>query len=86
MGILFYGGYQVISGARTPGVFFSFIAAVIMLYGPARQLARLLNTVQQTTGSVERVFEILDAPPRGGGPPGALTPRRVSGTPSPSRG
>ena len=61
--ILFYGGYQVIMGARTPGVFFSFIAAVIMLYGPARQLARLINTVQQTTGSVERVFEILDAPP-----------------------
>jgi subfamily B ATP-binding cassette protein MsbA len=71
VGILFYGGYQVISGARTPGVFFSFIAAVIMLYGPARQLARLLNTVQQTTGSVERVFEILDAPPAVMDRPGA---------------
>jgi ATP-binding cassette, subfamily B, bacterial MsbA len=62
VGIMFYGGYQVISGARTPGVFFSFIAAVIMLYGPARQLARMVNAIQQTTGSVERVFEILDAP------------------------
>jgi subfamily B ATP-binding cassette protein MsbA len=70
--ILFYGGYQVISGARTPGVFFSFIAAVIMLYGPARQLARLLNSVQQTTGSVERVFEILDAPAAVADRPGAL--------------
>jgi len=69
--ILFYGGYQVISGARTPGVFFSFIAAVIMLYSPARQLARLLNAVQQTTGSVERVFEILDAPPAVADRPGA---------------
>src|SRR5262245_59589389 len=70
--ILFYGGYQVISGARTPGVFFSFIAAVIMLYGPARQLARLINSVQQTTGSVERVFEILDAPAAVADRPGAI--------------
>src|SRR5262245_6128247 len=66
-----YGGYQVSSGARTPGVFFSFIAAVIMLYSPARQLARLLNSVQQTTGSVERVFEILDAPRAVADRPGA---------------
>ena len=73
VGILFYGGYQVITGTRTPGVFFSFIAAVIMLYGPARQLARMLNTVQQTTGSVERVFEILDAPPAVTDRPGAWT-------------
>jgi subfamily B ATP-binding cassette protein MsbA len=69
--ILFYGGSQVIAGTRTPGVFFSFIAAVIMLYGPARQLARLLNAVQQTTGAVERVFEILDAPPAVRDRPGA---------------
>ncbi|MGH7334853.1 MAG: ABC transporter ATP-binding protein [Candidatus Rokuibacteriota bacterium] len=76
VGILFYGGYQVITGARTPGVFFSFIAAVIMLYGPARQLARMINAIQQTTGSVERVFEILDAPSAVQDRPGA---RRLEG-------
>jgi subfamily B ATP-binding cassette protein MsbA len=76
VGILFYGGYQVITGARTPGVFFSFIAAVIMLYGPARQLARMVNAIQQTTGSVERVFEILDAPSAVRDRPGA---RRLEG-------
>jgi ATP-binding cassette, subfamily B, bacterial MsbA len=63
MGILFYGGYQVITGVRTPGAFFSFIAAVLMLYGPVRQLARTVNSVQQATGALERVFEILDTPP-----------------------
>jgi subfamily B ATP-binding cassette protein MsbA len=71
VGILFYGGSQVIAGARTPGVFFSFVAAVIMLYGPARQLARMVNAIQQTTGSVERVFEILDAPSAVADRPGA---------------
>src|SRR5436309_2342751 len=37
---LTYGGWRVIQGAMTPGTFFSFTAAVIMLYGPARRLSR----------------------------------------------
>ncbi len=69
MAALMYGGYRVISGEMTPGTFFSFTAAVVMLYGPVRRLSRALNAVQQTTSSVERVFEILDRPP-------ALTDRR----------
>jgi subfamily B ATP-binding cassette protein MsbA len=60
---LLYGGYRVIHGDMTPGTFFSFTAAVVMLYGPVRRLSRAVNTVQQTTSSVERVFEILDQPP-----------------------
>src|SRR5258708_3375289 len=63
MGAIWYGGYRVISGALTPGEFFSFTAAVILLYGPVRQLGRMVNTVQQSIASVERVFEILDTPP-----------------------
>jgi len=63
MGALWYGGERVISGTMTPGDFFSFIAAVALLYGPVRQLSRIANTVQQSTSSVERVFEILDRPP-----------------------
>ena len=63
MGALWYGGHQVIGGAMTPGDFFSFTAAVALLYGPVRQLSRIMNTVQQSTGAVERVFEVLDMPP-----------------------
>ena len=63
MGALWYGGYRVIAGALTPGEFFSFTAAVILLYGPVRQISRMVNTVQQSIASVERVFEILDTPP-----------------------
>jgi subfamily B ATP-binding cassette protein MsbA len=62
-GALWYGGSRVIEGAMTPGTFFSFTAALVMLYGPARQLARAVNKLQQTTASVERVFEVLDTPP-----------------------
>jgi ATP-binding cassette, subfamily B, bacterial MsbA len=71
MGAIWYGGYRVISGALTPGEFFSFTAAVILLYGPVRQLGRMMNTVQQSRSSVERVFEILDTPPTIADRPGA---------------
>jgi len=63
MGALWYGGSRVISGALTAGEFFSFTAAVLLLYAPVRQLSRMINTTQQSLGSVERVFEIIDSPP-----------------------
>ena len=72
MGALWYGGYQVIAGALTPGEFFSFTTAVVLLYGPVRQLSRMANTVQQSLGSVERVFEILDTAPAIADAPRAL--------------
>ena len=72
MGALWYGGYQVIAGALTPGEFFSFTTAVVLLYGPVRQLSRMANTVQQSLGSVERVFEILDTVPAIADAPRAL--------------
>ena len=73
MGALWYGGFQVISGALTPGEFFSFTAAVLLLYGPVRQLSRMVNTVQQSLGSVERVFQILDTPQAIVDAPSAIT-------------
>jgi subfamily B ATP-binding cassette protein MsbA len=71
MGALWYGGHQVIAGAMTPGDFFSFTAAMALIYGPVRQLSRIMNTIQQSTSSAERVFEILDTPPAIADRPGA---------------
>jgi subfamily B ATP-binding cassette protein MsbA len=73
MGALWYGGHQVIAGHMTPGDFFSFTAALALVYGPVRQLSRIMNTIQQSTASVERVFEILDTPPAITDRPGART-------------
>jgi ATP-binding cassette, subfamily B, bacterial MsbA len=69
---LLYGGWRVIHDDMTPGAFFSFTAAMIMLYGPVRRLSRAINAAQQATGSVERVFEIIDRPPVLRDKPGAL--------------
>src|SRR5262249_16935256 len=63
IGALWYGGFRVIEGHLTPGEFFSFTTAVVLLYRPIREIFRAFNTVQQSLPSVERVFEILDAPP-----------------------
>jgi subfamily B ATP-binding cassette protein MsbA len=73
MGALWYGGHQVIAGTMTPGDFFSFTAALALVYGPVRNLSRLMNTIQQSTSSVERVYDILDTPPAIADRPGART-------------
>lgn len=60
--VIWYGGYQVIMGETTPGAFFSFMAALFMMYGPIRKLAKMNNTVQEAMASAERVFSMLDTP------------------------
>jgi subfamily B ATP-binding cassette protein MsbA len=59
--VIWYGGYQVISGATTPGTFFSFMTALIMLYEPIKKLSTMNSVVQQSMAAAERVFEMLDA-------------------------
>jgi subfamily B ATP-binding cassette protein MsbA len=61
--IIFYGGYQVINGQSTPGTFFSFLAALIMLYEPVKRLTNVNNTIQQGIAAANRVFDILDTVP-----------------------
>jgi subfamily B ATP-binding cassette protein MsbA len=59
-GIVAYGGFSVISGSSTTGDFFSFLAAVIMLYEPAKRLGNANSTIQQAMAAAERVFEIFE--------------------------
>jgi subfamily B ATP-binding cassette protein MsbA len=61
--IIFYGGYQVIRGVSTPGTFFSFLTALIMLYEPVKRLTNVNNTIQQGIAGAVRVFSIIDIVP-----------------------
>jgi subfamily B ATP-binding cassette protein MsbA len=61
--IVFYGGYNVIQGGATPGTFFSFLAALLMLYEPVKRLSGVNNTVQQGLAAAARIFEVLDSVP-----------------------
>ncbi len=58
--IIWYGGYLVISGAMTPGAFFSFLTAMFMAYTPIRRLSGSNNTIQQALAADERVFGVID--------------------------
>lgn len=60
--VIWYGGSQVIAGERTPGEFFSFMTALVMLYDPIKSISQANNTIQQALAGAERVFEILDGP------------------------
>jgi subfamily B ATP-binding cassette protein MsbA len=61
--IIFYGGYQVIKGTSTPGTFFSFLTALIMLYEPVKRLTNVNNTIQQGIAGAQRVFNAIDTIP-----------------------
>ncbi|WP_419779572.1 ABC transporter ATP-binding protein [Maridesulfovibrio sp.] len=60
--VLWYGGAQVIDGHSTPGTFFSFIAALVMLYEPIKKMNSSNIAIQRALAGAERVFEILDSP------------------------
>lgn len=62
-GVIWYGGYNVITGASTPGTFFSFLAAVLLLYSPVKKLAKLNTRVQEGMAAVDRVFDIIETVP-----------------------
>ena len=61
--IVFYGGYKVILGSATPGTFFSFLAALLMLYEPVKRLSGVNNAIQQGIAAASRIFEVLDEVP-----------------------
>jgi subfamily B ATP-binding cassette protein MsbA len=69
--IVFYGGYNVIQGTATAGTFFSFLAALLMLYEPVKRLSNVNNSIQQGLAGASRIFEILDTVPEIRNKPGA---------------
>jgi len=76
--IVFYGGYNVIKGVATPGTFFSFLAALLMLYEPVKRLSGVNNTIQQGLAAASRIFEVLDTVPEIRNKPGAKVLSSVS--------
>jgi ATP-binding cassette, subfamily B, bacterial MsbA len=61
--VIAYGGYNVVQGHSTPGTFFSFIAALLMLYEPVKRLTNVNNTINQGIAGAERIFNIIDLVP-----------------------
>jgi ATP-binding cassette, subfamily B, bacterial MsbA len=57
---LWYGSREISEGRLTPGEFTSFIAALLLMYGPVKKLSRVNASLQQAIAAAERIFEVLD--------------------------
>ncbi|MDR1686294.1 MAG: ABC transporter ATP-binding protein/permease [Desulfovibrio sp.] len=60
--VIFVGGMQVIDGRQSPGTFFSFITALILMYEPVKKFSAANLSVQTALAGAERVFGLLDNP------------------------
>ena len=61
--VIIIGGTQVIEDQMTMGAFFSFLAALFMLYTPIKKLSSLYNQLQEAIAASERIFFLLDQNP-----------------------
>src|SRR6476620_2719892 len=57
---LWYGSHETVSGRLTTGELTTFIATLLMMYGPAKKLSRMNANLQQAIAASERIFEMLD--------------------------
>jgi ATP-binding cassette, subfamily B, bacterial MsbA len=62
IGVLWYGGKQVIEGQLSPGELFAFVLFAGILIGPFGSAARIFSQVKEVQGAMARVFELLDTP------------------------
>ena len=58
--IIYYGGLKVINGESTPGTFFSFMTALIMMYEPFKKINESNQKIQSAIGAADRVYDVLD--------------------------
>ncbi|MCK5543280.1 MAG: ATP-binding cassette domain-containing protein [Desulfobacterales bacterium] len=58
--VVWIGGFRVIEGSSTPGTFFSFLTAVVMMYGPVRKLSKLYGNIQPGIAAMNRIYDVLE--------------------------
>ena len=61
---MIYGGFRVLETGASPGEFFSFLAAFMLAYEPAKRLARLNIDLNTALVGVRILFEIIDSAAR----------------------
>lgn len=62
IGLVWYGGHGVLSGAYTVGLFVSFVRYYERFFNPMMLLSREIHVVQQAFTSTERVMSFLNEP------------------------
>jgi len=63
VGILLYGGAQVVDGQMEVGTLVAFITAVALFFDPIQALSQLYTTYQAGMAALDKIFELLDEEP-----------------------
>ncbi|MBT3785107.1 ABC transporter ATP-binding protein, partial [bacterium] len=61
--MIYFGSRAVIDGRLTPGELIGFLTSLGLLFHPLKKLTNGNAVIQQSTGAVGRVFEVLDQEP-----------------------
>jgi ATP-binding cassette, subfamily B, bacterial MsbA len=59
---IYWVGGRILAGQLDAAKFFSFVAAVLLLYTPVKQLGRVGQMAMQGMAASERIHEVLDTP------------------------
>ena len=63
VGILLYGGFQVIDGEMSAGVVIAFVLALNGFFDPIQQLSQVYTTYQSGMAALDKIFELLEIEP-----------------------
>ncbi len=61
--LVWYGGYEVVSGRLSPANLISFFGGIALLANPVAQLGTISTSIQSALVSAERLFEVIDIKP-----------------------
>ena len=77
--LIWYGGYQVMLGTTTPGELAAFFLYALIVAGPIGTFVRLYTQIQEASGAIRRVYEILDTQPAIKNPDNPIFLENISG-------
>jgi len=77
--LIWYGGYQVMSGVTTPGELAAFFLYALIVAGPIGTFVRLYTQIQEASGAIRRVYEILDTAPAIDNPENPIFLKNITG-------
>ena len=63
LGVMIYGGGEIISGEKTVGEFMAFFTAMSLTFEPLRRLGQMSGTWQMAAASIDRVREVFNIAP-----------------------
>lgn len=63
LGLIWYGGFEVVAGRLSPGNLIAFFAGIALLADPVSRLGSISTSIQSALASAERLFEVIDIKP-----------------------